>query len=360
MTIRKDGRRVKKITIDGKPKYFYSTATTDRKAELDFQRQIAEYKHEQFTKKHNFKNILDDLMVWKESTISYNTYESYKHTIKHLDVFYDCNIEDIRPAMVQKLLNDLSKKNYSYSHINKVRTVFGMALDFAILNNNLMIANFTSSIKIPKTAKKGKVTAPDDETIDTIINNADKVNFGMWNMMLLCSGLRRGEICALQKKDINFENDLIPVTKAVEFHGNQPHIKECPKTEDSIGTVPILSVLRPYLIDYCNDLKDDDFLFGKEKPLTVSAIRRRTEKYCKEIGHTYTLHQLRHAYAKLLYCAGVDPKTMQRLLRHANFQTTMNIYTEFDEQVTNDTVKIINKYMNKRKERFLRKDESNE
>ena len=355
MATRKDGRRVKKVTIDGKPKYFYSTATTDRKAELDFQRQIAEYNHEQFIKKHNFKTILDDLLVWKESTISHNTYESYKHTIKHLDVFYDYNIEDIRPAMVQNLLNGLARKQYSYSHINKVRTVFGMALDYAILNNDLRIANFTRSLKIPKYAPKGKVTAPDDEAINTIISSVENTSFGMWNMMLLCSGLRRGELCALQKKSVDFDNNLIIVKNAVEFYGNQPHIKECPKTEDSIGSVPILSILRPYLVEYCKDLDDNDFLFGKEKPLTVSAIRRRSEKYCKEIGHTYTPHQLRHAYAKLLYCAGVDPKTMQRLLRHSNFQTTMNIYTEFDEQVTNNTVKIINKYMDKRKEGLLQK-----
>ena len=215
-----------------------------------------------------------------------------------------------------------------------------------------MLANFTRSLKIPKSVKKGKISAPDDEAINTIIKNADTVPFGMWNLILLCTGLRRGELCAIQKRDIDFDNDVINVSKSVEFYGNQPHVKDVPKTDESIGSVPILELLRPYLWDYCKDFNDDDYIFGKEKPLTLSAIRRRSEKYCTAIGHTYTLHQLRHAYAKLLYCAGVDPKTMQRLLRHANFQTTMDIYTEFDEQVTNNTVEIINNYINKRKERF--------
>ena len=72
------------------------------------------------------------------------------------------------------------------------------------------------------------------------------------------------------------------------------------------------------------------------------------DKYTATIGYRFTNHQLRHAYAKLLYKAGVDPKTAQRLLRHADIQTTMNIYTEFDEEVTQASVKKANEYLNSR------------
>ena len=91
-------------------------------------------------------------------------------------------------------------------------------------------------------------------------------------------------------------------------------------------------------------MQPDDFIFGGEKPLTVTQIRKRMDKYTKAIGHRFTNHQLRHAYAKLLYKAGVDAKTAQRLLRYADIQTTMNIYTEFDDEVTRSSVEKINAY----------------
>lgn len=348
MKQRKDGRWPKKVTFaDGTSKFFYSTANTERKAELDIQKQIAEYNYKQHYQKHNFKAVADELMVIKETSVAYKTHESYTQNLQHLEPFFDYDIEDIKPSMVQKLLNELALKDYSYSLIAKVKTVFGMILDYAIVHNDIMISNYMRSIKIPKNAKKGKVTAPDDAIIEIIIDNAEKIEFGMWYMMLLCTGLRRGELAALQKKDIDFENKKISVTKAIEYWDNQPHLKDCPKTEDSIGEVPILSILFSSLQTLCDGLEDDDYLFGRKKPLTVSAIRRRTEKYCGTIDRTFKLHQLRHAYAKLLYCSGIDPKTMQKLLRHADFSTTMNIYTDFDDTVTDRSIELINNFMNK-------------
>lgn len=347
MKQRKDGRWAQKVSINGKTKWFYSSANTERKADAEIRRQIAEYREEEHIKKHNFKTIADEMMTVKEKFVSHATYESYEYHLKHLDIFFDMDVEDIRPSMVQKLLNDMANKEYSFSAISKTKVVFGLVLDFAIVNNDLNIFNYMHSIKMPKNVHKGKIKAPDDLIIETIIKNADTVDFGMWNMILLCAGLRRGEINALQKRDIDFENNKIRVWRSTEFWGNNPHLKDMPKTESSIGDVPILAILKPYLEKHCEILQPDDFLFDRTKPLTISAIRRRKEKYCKEIGYDFNLHQLRHAYAKLLYCAGVDPKTMQRLLRHADFSTTMNIYTEFDEGVTNNTIDIINKYMEK-------------
>ena len=347
MKQRKDGRWAQKVSINGKTKWFYSSANTERKADAEIRKQIAEYQEENHKEKHNFEKAAYSMMAIKEKQVGFKTYESYDCALKHLSCFFGYNIEDIRPSMVQKHLNNMANQGYSYSSVTKVKIVFGLILDHAIIQNDLNIYNYMSSIKIPKNAHKGKVKAPDDLIIETIIKNANTVDFGMWNMILLCAGLRRGEINALQKRDIDFENNKIRVWRSTEFWGNNPHLKDMPKTESSIGDVPILAILKPYLEKHCEALKPDDFLFDKTKPLTISAIRRRKEKYCKEIGYDFNLHQLRHAYAKLLYCAGVDPKTMQRLLRHADFSTTMNIYAEFDESVTNNTINIINKYMEK-------------
>lgn len=346
MKKRADGRWAKKKTIDGEVIFFYSTADTEKQALRDIEKQMIEYSQRNRVKKHNFKSLAEKMLEFQSTGITYNTMQSYTYSLKHLESLYDYDIEEITPSMVQKLLDDMATKQcYSFSSVSKAKIVFGLVLDYAIVHENLQINNFTRSLKIPKNAHKGKVTAPPDFIRKVIIDNAEKVDFGMWPMIFLCTGLRRGEQAALRKKDVDFENNEIYVKDAVEFIVNQPHLKGKPKTDASIDTVPILSVLKGPLERLCEKLKPDDFIFGKEKPLTKTQIDKRLKKYCQTIGHDFNGHQLRHAFAKMIYEAGVDVKTAQRLLRHADFKTTMNIYTEFSKEMTDKSVDKLNNFL---------------
>ena len=348
MKRRPDGRWQKVKTIDGTKVTFYSSAQTEKQALKEIEQKMLEYSKEQHCSKHNFKMIAEKMLQFQSLSISYNTIECYTHSLKHLECFNAFNIEDITPEMVQKVLDDMSKKhNYSFSAVSKTKVVFGLILNYAIVHHNLPLINFTRSLKIPKSTKKGKVTAPPDFVSGLIIKNADKVEFGMWPMMFLCTGLRRGEQAALQRKHIDFENGIIDVKNAVEFIVNQPHVKGTLKNDASVDTVPIIEILKPYLENMCKDLSPNDYLFGKNKPLTKTQIDKRLKKYCEEIGCKFTGHQLRHAYAKMIYNAGIDPKTAQRLLRHANITTTMNIYTDFSDEMTDKSVGLLNNFTQK-------------
>ena len=159
--------------------------------------------------------------------------------------------------------------------------------------------------------------------------NALTTDFGMWAMILLYTGMRRGELAAIQLKDIDFNNGIIHVWRSVEFINNQPVLKDMPKSISGVRDIPILDILKPLLLFHCKDLGDNDFIFGKTAPLTETKIKKRWKKYCKEIDIDIHQHQLRHAYAKILYRAGIDPKTAQGLLGHADIQTTMNILQSF-------------------------------
>lgn len=349
ITRRKDGRAMQTFRIKGlsKPKTFYSSEPNDKKAERDILNQRIEFEKKLHKENHNFLCLAEKMLDEHEISIGYQTMESYKHSLKHLKPFFDADIEDITPAAVQTLLDDLGRKKYSYSTIHKVKTVFGMVLSYGIYNK-LQLVDFRRVLKVPKTVKKKKRRSPDDFVIDTIVENATTVKFGMWAMCILCTGYRRGELNAIQRKAIDFDNNIIYFINSTEFIHNQPHLKDSAKSEMGELDVPILSILKPLLYDMVKDMKPNEFIFGGEKPFSETQIRKRWEAYCKSIGHTFTIHQLRHAYAKLLYKAGVDVKTAQRLLRHANIETTMNIYTEFDEEVTEAAVQKVNEYMNNR------------
>lgn len=72
---------------------------------------------------------------------------------------------------------------------------------------------------------------------------------------------------------------------------------------------------------------------------------RLWDKYRAETGLNITPHQLRHAYATTLYDAGIDIKTAQYLLGHANIQTTMDIYTHLSQSRQDAAADILNKFV---------------
>ena len=60
----------------------------------------------------------------------------------------------------------------------------------------------------------------------------------------LCTGERRGEMCAIQLKDIDFEKNTIRIYKTVTHKGNEPEIHDYTKTPAGVREVPLLSMLR--------------------------------------------------------------------------------------------------------------------
>ena len=347
MKRRADGRWMRYVTLgSGKRVAFYSTAKTEASANRDINLQIAAYKEEDYSAKHNFKELSEAVLEEKYKTTAYHNASANKAAFKSLSIFYDMPIEDITPTMVQSVLNDMASKGYSFSSVTKAKIFFGMVIKYAMLKYNLPLHDFMSAVKVPKTVKKGIVKSPPDDIIKTVMNSVYSARYGEWAVSLLCLGLRRGELAGLQRRDVNLESREVYLNHSVEYVSNVPRLKPTPKTIAGIRVIPIIDAYFPIIAKLCDGLKEDEFLFGKEKPLTEIAIRRRWETYTKDIGYKFNGHQLRHAYAKLLYKAGVDPKTAQALLGHSDFQTTMNIYTDFDEEMNKSGGQLLNNFIN--------------
>ena len=330
MKQRSDGRWQKSVSINGERLYFYSTAKTEAAAIKDINRQILQYREEDHTSKHNFLKIAEEALESK-SKCSYKTYECYRNALKHLEGLHSVDIEDITAEKLQAVLDDMADKKYSFSAISKAKIFFGIVFKYAVLKKGFNAVNFLDAVKIPSTATKGSVHSPDDETILRIIKTAHSIDFGAFGASLYYLGVRRGELLALQKADVNLERRIIIIDKAVEFIGNQPHIKTT-KSKAGERILPITDAYLPIIETLIADLKDTDYIFGGAKPLTKTMFRKKWEKYQKELGCKVNPHQLRHAYATVLYKAGVTPKTAQKLLGHADFSITMNLYTDFDRQ----------------------------
>jgi integrase len=146
--------------------------------------------------------------------------------------------------------------------------------------------------------------------------------------------LRRGELIALRWRDIDFELMQANVTHSV-WH----NVEGDTKTEASRKPVP----LHPLVVVELNQWKlstlyrsDDDYLFpsiqknGSQPIQPDMILKRHIRPALKRIGVKKRIgwHSFRHGLATMLRQKGVDIKTAQELLRHANSRITMDIYQQ--------------------------------
>ena len=233
---------------------------------------------------------------------------------------------EISRADTQQLLNSLAGK--SKSTIKKCRLLLTEIFDSAV-DDDLIIKNPARRLRLPEgTEKEVLPMAAGDIVPMTEHCLADPD--GLLPLMLLYTGMRRGEALALRWGDIG--TDEIRIHAALTFRGNAGVIGE-PKTAAGRRTVPLLPPLRAALGERG---APEALVFGGSTPWTSTKLKRTWERIRKTIPELRDInpHQLRHTYTDMLRHAGVDPKTALYFLGHEDYTTTANVYSRIDERDT--------------------------
>lgn len=269
------------------------------------------------------------------------TTETYAAPLRRVkEQFAGMDAEEVTAQSIQAFLADLGKRGYSRRTVQMHRDIIHMIFNNAIVEYGLRF-NPCSAVSMPRNLPVTRRELPDDMAIEAVKHGKDQP-FGLFALVCLYGGLRRGEALALRYEDIDREKREIRVTKAVEYIGNNPHIKS-PKTAAGVRVVPLLDPLADALQN-----KKHGLLFPREedgKPLTKTQYRKRWLRYCEAIGHNITAHQLRHGYATILYEAGVPDKDAQELLGHSNIELTRDVYTHIRQAHRQETAKRLNDYV---------------
>ena len=155
-------------------------------------------------------------------------------------------------------------------------------------------------------------------------------------MVLLAgsTGLRRGELIALRWEDIDFGSALINVTHSIWHNVEGPTKTEASRKPVPVP-VPVLSELKAWR-DRSAYKANDEFLFpsiqknGGQPLQPETILNRYIRPALKRLGIEKRIgwHSFRHGLATLLRQQGVDVKTAQELLRHANSRITVDIYQQ--------------------------------
>ena len=146
--------------------------------------------------------------------------------------------------------------------------------------------------------------------------------------LMLYTGMRKEEAVALRGEDIDWENDVIHITKAVNVKDGK--LKQT-KTTAGVRDVPLLDPIKIALAQ----MPDKGLLFPNTLGdyMCESTFKRRWNAYIKSLGcEPFTPHDLRYTFATMLYDADVDIKTAQYLLGHSDVAVTMGIYTQLSRE----------------------------
>ncbi|WP_199690471.1 MULTISPECIES: site-specific integrase [Clostridia] len=184
---------------------------------------------------------------------------------------------------------------------------------------------------------------------------------------LAFSGMRSGELCALQKNDLDFKENTINIEKTIYNEKNNMRGYELttPKTDGSIRLISmeqsVMDMLRKVVQEndkhkmqyrtLMEDYHDKDFVFARANgyPFVTKTILTRMNRLMRKTNiKKYAIpHIFRHTHISMLSKAGVDIATIMKRVGHEDIDTTMRIYTHVTDKMKKDaTEKISNLYGN--------------
>jgi len=365
LTKRADGRYTCKY--DGKFFYGKSAAEATRKRDEYIRKQDQGYNMKLVgTTFADYGKTWLDTYRTECNPMQRRQYESFiDYSVEHLNKKL---VKDISATDIQRLYNSLA--GYSQSHINKftstIRSIFRAALQ-----DGIIIRSPAELAQAPK-GESGGHRALEMWEQELIENTWQEHDFGPAAMVMLYAGLRRGEVLYLDvDRDVDFEEKTITVRGAVSFcEGNQGIVTDG-KTENAQRTIPLSDALAealrglhgPLLTKENGDLMSES-AFDRKYQSYITFLERKLNGYPRcQYGRTrqhkallaegkelppwkemdIRCHDFRVTFCTMCYNAGIQPKTTQVWMGHADTKLVMDVYTKLTaEKEQADALKLNN------------------
>lgn len=285
-----------------------------------------------------FKDYAEEyLSLYKENgSIKSNTLIGYKGYLNNhiLPFFGEMDVSSITPNIIQKYINSKSSTLTAKTiteHLTFIRPIFDAALE-----DGLIKFNPCNSHRIKVVGKKSKkVTSYTEEEFKLLEDQLGGLT-GVSKLFLalsLYTGMRQGEMFALQWTDIDLERSCIYVTKAVEWPAKNRGIIKEPKTENGFRTIYIIPQLHVILSEqYCTE----GYVLTSPRqipcqPMTHQAVKRLNERVNNLLSDSgldlkFLSHRARHTIATLMNNAGVDDVSITHTIGHSDISFTKRQY----------------------------------
>lgn len=235
---------------------------------------------------------------------------SYKNAFKHCDKIHQLPISELKYTHYQSIIDTIRATGLSYSSAKKVKSFLSLIEKYALKTDRIS-KSYVSLVTIGTNQKVYPHTIftrqqinklwciKYDSFVDTIL-------------ILLYTGIRVGELLALQKSDINLKQKYIHIKKA--------------KTLSGIRIIPIHEKILPFIYARVKTSKKY-FIEKNGMPLPYSQYRHIWDKIMKELKINHRPHDTRHTVATLLDNYGANENAKRKILGHASGDVTDRVYT---------------------------------
>nr|WP_289038195.1 site-specific integrase [uncultured Allobacillus sp.] len=282
-------------------------------------------------------------------------------------------VADINHFMYQNMLIDLDKREYAKNTINGVNTCANMIFKYA-KRNKLIRDNPREGAVVPtkpKTVEQLEVDEIEEsymeyEELERFLDAVMKIGLDLDQerfYTLAFTGMRPGELLALKKDDLDFENNTIRVSKTLYNENNNMREYSLETTKTSKARIvdmnPAIMHMLKRLIHrndkhkmknstLIDDFHDENFVFQRPNgyPFVTKNIADRMRRILKyaDIKKKLTPHSFRHTHISMLTEAGEDLPTIMERVGHEDPETTLKVYTHVTKKSKVKSVKSVTQH----------------
>ena len=305
-------------------------------------------------------------------------YEGYQHTIKESTLLVNQHIFDLLLAKLenmqlkkltlpycQKIINNYSKK-FSIAVLKKIKIYGSMILDYAV-KMKVIYDNPMKDVLLPK--PKDDITSDDKDKYYskeelkkflTLVDNENDIKLTAMFRVLAFTGIRKGELQALNWDDIDFTNNTININKTLALNTEKKVVVQTPKSKSSIRCISIDDQTAKILKRWKINQRERFLMIGtrvkKHQPcfteevtnsyLYLNFMNANLKRICKKYDFKeIKVHGFRHTHCSLLFESGFTIQEVQDRLGHSDLKTTMSIYAHVTEKQRDNMADKFAKFM---------------
>lgn len=264
-----------------------------------------------------------------------STFKTYKTITKtHLIPFFGkMKLSEITKDEIMKFIEFKQKnENISNKHLNNCITLFGNIFKKFVEWELISESPYCGIINV-KFEKKAKIHILKESETSELLKTAKTKYFCIYPIILLIlsAGLKKAEILALQKQDIDLKNRKINVTKT--YYEGKILV---PKTKTTIRKINFPENISLELENILENKKDEDFIFCNLRlsPFSMEKKMRKSFLNLLEILQLQKMNfdDLRHTYACNALQQGISIDCLHKQLGDYSIQSTMDKYRDFIKQ----------------------------
>lgn len=274
-----------------------------------------------------------------EPSVKPKTYQRYAEIVhNHLNPkLGDYDVDELTPLIVQRYITELTQsgnlrtgKGLSANSINSIIAVIQGSLESAH-TLNISKEYEMKKLKRPKAREKQIecFSIEEQKRIEEAVLE-DKRDKMVGVLICLFTGLRLGEILALEWTNIDFNKAELIVNKTCHDcikNGEKYRVTNTPKTTTSMRVIPLPKQLLPVLCAVKKRSKSPFVVADGENYVLYRSYQRSFDLLQEKLKIPHRgFHALRHTFATRALECGVDVKTLSEILGHKNPSVTLSRY----------------------------------